>query len=80
VSLVEIILVADRRPKHKHIVLPSWVTESVDEETLMNEDGEYKSTLVTDSSPQAQLVSYSYLRSHVCTRFIVLDTGNSTQQ
>ncbi|KAL1413256.1 DNA ligase (ATP) [Vanrija albida] len=27
------------RPKHKHIVLPSWVTESVDEETLMNEDG-----------------------------------------
>jgi hypothetical protein len=28
------------RPKHKHIVLPSWVDECVDEETLMNEDGE----------------------------------------
>ncbi|WRT63833.1 uncharacterized protein IL334_000758 [Kwoniella shivajii] len=25
-------------PKRKHIVLPSWVTECVDEETLMNED------------------------------------------
>ncbi|RSH81465.1 DNA ligase (ATP) [Saitozyma podzolica] len=26
------------KPKHKHIVLPSWVDECVDEETLMNED------------------------------------------
>ncbi|WWD08963.1 hypothetical protein V865_007078 [Kwoniella europaea PYCC6329] len=26
-------------PKRKHIVLPSWVIECVDEETLMNEDG-----------------------------------------
>ncbi|WVW81787.1 hypothetical protein I302_103784 [Kwoniella bestiolae CBS 10118] len=26
-------------PKRKHIVLPSWVFECVDEETLMNEDG-----------------------------------------
>ncbi|WVR03601.1 hypothetical protein IAU60_000593 [Kwoniella sp. DSM 27419] len=26
------------KPKHKHIVLPSWVTECVEEETLMNED------------------------------------------
>lgn len=31
---------ADPRPKHKHIVLPSWVTESLDEETLMDEDCE----------------------------------------
>lgn len=30
---------ADARPKHKHIVTPSWVTESIEEETLMNEDG-----------------------------------------
>lgn len=30
----------DDRPKHKHIVLPSWVKECVEEETLMNEDGE----------------------------------------
>lgn len=29
------------RPKHKHIVLPSWVHECIDEETLMNEDGEH---------------------------------------
>ena len=29
------------RPKHKHIVLPSWVEECIDEETLMNEDGEH---------------------------------------
>ena len=28
------------RPKRKHIVLPSWVSECVEEETLMNEDGE----------------------------------------
>jgi DNA ligase-4 len=28
------------RPKRKHIVLPSWVHECLDEETLMNEDGE----------------------------------------
>lgn len=28
------------RPKRKHIVLPSWVHECVDEETLMNEDGQ----------------------------------------
>ncbi|WWC66828.1 uncharacterized protein I206_100735 [Kwoniella pini CBS 10737] len=26
-------------PKRKHIVLPSWVIECIDEETLMNEDG-----------------------------------------
>ncbi|KAK4686832.1 DNA ligase 4, partial [Tremellales sp. Uapishka_1] len=26
-------------PKRKHIVLPSWVVECVEEETLMNEDG-----------------------------------------
>ncbi|WWC58136.1 uncharacterized protein I303_100671 [Kwoniella dejecticola CBS 10117] len=26
-------------PKRKHIVLPSWVLECIDEETLMNEDG-----------------------------------------
>lgn len=28
------------KDKHKHIVLPSWVDECVEEETLMNEDGE----------------------------------------
>ena len=28
------------RPKRKHIVLPTWVFESVEEETLMNEDRE----------------------------------------
>ncbi|ORX34780.1 ATP dependent DNA ligase domain-domain-containing protein [Kockovaella imperatae] len=27
------------KPKRKHIVLPSWVHECLDEETLMNEDG-----------------------------------------
>ena len=27
------------KPKMRHIVLPSWVEECVDEETLMNEDG-----------------------------------------
>ncbi len=31
---------SDIRSKRKHIVLPSWVEECVDEETLMNEDGE----------------------------------------
>ncbi|OCF31187.1 DNA ligase 4 [Kwoniella heveanensis BCC8398] len=31
-------------PKRKHIVLPSWVTECVDEETLMNEDGEFNAS------------------------------------
>ena len=31
---------ANFRPRRKHIVLPSWVYECVDEETLMNEDGE----------------------------------------
>jgi hypothetical protein len=30
------------RPKRKHIVTPSWVTECVEEETLMNEDGEWR--------------------------------------
>lgn len=29
----------DLRPKRKHIVLPSWVEECLEEETLMNEDG-----------------------------------------
>ena len=29
------------RPKRKHIVLPSWVEECLDEETLMNEDGTF---------------------------------------
>jgi DNA ligase-4 len=28
------------KPKRKHIVLPSWVDECIEEETLMNEDGE----------------------------------------
>lgn len=32
---------ADSRPKLKHIVLPSWVNESLEEETLMDEDCEW---------------------------------------
>lgn len=29
------------KPKRKHIVLPSWVDECLEEETLMNEDGKF---------------------------------------
>jgi hypothetical protein len=29
------------KPKHKHIILPSWVDECIDENTLMNEDGKF---------------------------------------
>ncbi len=30
------------RPRLKHIVLPSWVEESLDEDTLMDEDCEFR--------------------------------------
>lgn len=47
------------RPKLKHIVLPSWVEESLEEETLMDEDCEQADrTITTDSiSPQTQVAA-----------------------
>lgn len=47
------------RPKHKHIVLPSWVEECLDEETLMNEDGEWHSIC-----PSHQVVSHADCVGH----------------
>lgn len=40
------------RPRYKHIVLPSWVTESVDEDTQLNEDGRFGSPLCPRRRPK----------------------------
>ena len=43
------------RPKRKHIVLPSWVEECLEEETLMNEDGMCPAMTQLIFRPQAKM-------------------------
>lgn len=43
------------KPKLKHIVLPSWVNESLDEDTLMDEDCELRCEKELTCSTQAKV-------------------------
>lgn len=64
-------LISDR-PKRKHIILPSWVAECMEEETLMNEDGEwgYGNSLTTQDTSRGDTWQ-QYLTQHVHTRCMI---------